>query len=75
MLYSSLPVSPSDHQVRFDHIPNRPVGPVSVMALGSLPVVPIGPLHMVCSARTILIVQEGYGALELVPSQAAEGLS
>ena len=56
------------HQVAFNHVPNRSLGSVSIMALGPLPVVPIGSFKMVSSARTVPVIQVGDCPFELFPA-------
>ncbi len=45
------------HQVAFNHVPNRSLGSVSIMALGPLPVVPISSFNVVSSAGTVPVIQ------------------
>ena len=35
------------HQVRLDHVPDRPFSPVSVMGLGTLSIISVGPFNVI----------------------------
>ena len=68
MISMSIVIGFPQHEVTFYHIPNRPLGSVTIMTFGPLSVVPIGSLNVVSSARTIPVIQVGDCPFELFPA-------
>ena len=73
-LYRPSPVVTSlpHHQVRFNHIYNRPFGSVPVMALGPLPIESVRPFYVICGAGAVGIDQIGNGPQEQFQSKITE---
>ncbi len=46
------------HQVRLDHVPDRPPRAISVMALRPLPIVTVGPFDVVGGPGAVEVVDE-----------------
>ncbi len=65
----TIPSSLPQHQVGLNHVPDCMFGSVSIMTLGSLPVVPIGSFNVVSSAGTVSVIQVGDCPFELFPFQ------
>ena len=63
-----------NHQIRLDHVPNRPLRAVPVMALGPFAIVAIRPLDMVCGAGAVGIIQKRNRSHEQFGAQCAEVL-
>ncbi len=59
----------SKHQIRFDHVPNRPFDSISVMDFGSFAVIAVDSLDVVSSARAVPVVQIGDCPFDLFPFQ------
>ena len=45
-------------QIGLDHVPDRPLGSVAVVALHTLPIVMVGPLNMVGGPGAVEVVDE-----------------